>query len=895
MECENNESVRLRGRLLQTSRGLAVEGSVVSGLSSEPSDEVALELCANPQPWCQVMTGIFTSYYPAGTEPAAINAETEQMLAIVSDELAQNNWNGMTLSYANEPFGKPIAIEGNKGGGGDGGGGLSTGAIIGIAIAGFVVVVAGILGIIMFIRDKRNKKDMLPHQRTVPYGNAEQSHPKVEEDDSDSEESSSDQSSSSDDDDNTGVHSAPSAVSEDNTFSTFKTTMAQAQRQDIEQDDSSSETSSGSDEGSSSSNTSGSQSSVPKNDLNQLQKSDEDHVYVPDDEFIDEYDQSGDNRGYGEQNKLVAYPNRYNDREFEEYAMQNNAMAYRKLTSQGSGSSGGSSGSRSRGSKGSMGSIGSRGSRGSMGSANSADPPGTSYRDLPASEYDEWGNPDQHHYNDDIDPYEQHRQPIPDEDVSQPPPDDHLYEKNSMGSSDQNISRGSHHSRDSHRSNENGESYNSFNEGDNRQFNDSYRSQHSHRSLGSRGSLHRSFENEEAGGNENVPGQVNSPEGSFNSLDENDGVYNGQNGIYDEDDIHPHSQGGDQYDDSQYAGDQFNDDPYYNENQFEGGHYNRDQYPEQYNNGEYLDGRYIRDQYTGDQYGDQYQERRYDDDDQFKGESFNDIRYEGQPYSNDDHYQDVSYDDRNHRNDRFSGDHVEVDRYDNDSYDDGNQNMGMTDDDAYHRSPPRMRMSGKDSKSFHSEENDDDEYDAHLRNRPVTTPTETLFKEEELDEQIDNATHTTETSYGTQVTERASNLTSAAQYHPVSSPMPEKEKMKSGNPSPNEEVYDEEEESIDNIFKSLSEIQTRLASKGKNKSSDSKKPKGSKNATPTTTPKDMYRASSHSGSNGWDHDGIVEDASEDGSRASTFAANAARNRRPQNGQWMEPVEEDEDF
>ncbi len=861
-------------------------------------------VCADPRPGCQVMTGIFTSYFPAGTDSATIDAETEQMLAIVSEELAQDNWNGMTLSYSNEPFGQPSAIEkiGGSDDGGDDGGVLSTGAIIGIAVAGFVVVAAVIIGIVLIVRGKRNKDDALQHPRTVPYGNAEQSQPKLEEDDSDSDESSSIHSSEDDDDDdNTGVLSAPSAVSEDNTFSTFKTTMAQAQRQDIEEDDSSNESSSGSDDESSSSNSSGSRSSGPKsNDLNQLQKSDEDHVYVPDDDFIDEYDRSADDRGYGDRKELVAYPNSYNDREFEAYTSQKQATAYRKQTSQGSASSGGSRGSTSR-SRRSKGSMGSTGSQGSMGSANSADPPGTSYRDLPASDYDEWGNPPPHHYNDETDPYDHPHEPVINEYVSQPPDDGNIYEKNSMGSSDQNMSRGSINSRDSHRSNENGESHHSFHEGDNRHFNDSYRSQHSHRSLGSRGSLHHSFEKEDGDYNRNVPGQVTSPEGSFHSFDENDDVYNGRSGDYDDGDYHGIGEDSGQYDDSHYNGEQFNGDPYYDENQHESRQYNPDQYREKYNNAEYHDGRYMDDQYNREeQYQDQYQERHYDDGDQYKGESFDDIHYDRETYTNDDQYHDGPYNSDNHRDDQFSGDYVEKDqypddRYNNDRYEDSHQNRDFTDDDAYHRSPLRSRKSGKDSKSFHSEDNDDDEYDAHSRNRPVTTPTETLFKEEELDEQIDDATHTTNTSYGTQVTERASNLTSAAQYHPVSSPMPEKEALKPGNPSPSE-VYDEEEESIDNIFKSLSEIQTRLASKGKGKgkTSDSKKSKINKNSSPMTTPKEMYRSSSHSSSNGWEQDGIVEDASEDGSRASTFAANAARNRRPRNGQWMEPVEEDED-
>jgi hypothetical protein len=99
-------------------------------------------------------------------------------------------------------------------------------------------------------------------------------------------------------------------------------------------------------------------------------------------------------------------------------------------------------------------------------------------------------------------------------------------------------------------------------------------------------------------------------------------------------------------------------------------------------------------------------------------------------------------------------------------------------------------------------------------------------------------------------------------------PMHEMEQLSEANSEPS---YEEDEESISNIFKSLSEIQTKLAKKGKTSS------KGMKKKISTA----------HSA------DGIVEDVSVDGSQVSSFDARAAKNRRPSAGNWMEPVGEDE--
>merc|ERR1712129_457356 len=109
-----------------------------------------------------------------------------------------------------------------------------------------------------------------------------------------------------------------------------------------------------------------------------------------------------------------------------------------------------------------------------------------------------------------------------------------------------------------------------------------------------------------------------------------------------------------------------------------------------------------------------------------------------------------------------------------------------------------------------------------------------------------------------------------------------------------QETYGEEEESITNIFKSLSEIQTRLASKGKPLPGDALSDDGSlaDRSKANTYVNDMYAFNYQPPIGpGWGKEGIVEDASIDGSQFSHLATSTARNRHPQQGQWMEPVDE----
>jgi hypothetical protein len=104
-----------------------------------------------------------------------------------------------------------------------------------------------------------------------------------------------------------------------------------------------------------------------------------------------------------------------------------------------------------------------------------------------------------------------------------------------------------------------------------------------------------------------------------------------------------------------------------------------------------------------------------------------------------------------------------------------------------------------------------------------------------------------------------------------------------------QDVYegDDDEESISEIFKSLSAIQTRLASKGKPGGKDSRSSSYNKGTSSRARPQSQQQK-------GWDQEGLVEDVSVDGSQISSMAVNQHRNHRPQQGQWMEPVDEQDD-
>lgn len=178
------------------------------------------------------MKGIFTSYFPAGTDPVVIEEETKQILDIVNNEMAKNDFSGMQVSYANAPL-YAEQEQGEK----DGGGGLSGGAVAGIVIGVLLLVAVLAVSSVLFIRDRREKEEARRQPRIIPYG-GDPKGSKGEFDDDDESDDSDSSSSSSDEDESfvSGAISAPSAA--DNT------TMAQARPQDLEDDASDSSSSS---------------------------------------------------------------------------------------------------------------------------------------------------------------------------------------------------------------------------------------------------------------------------------------------------------------------------------------------------------------------------------------------------------------------------------------------------------------------------------------------------------------------------------------------------------------------------------------------------------------------------------------------------------------------------
>jgi len=194
---------------------------------------------------------------------------------------------------------------------------------------------------------------------------------------------------------------------------------------------------------------------------------------------------------------------------------------------------------------------------------------------------------------------------------------------------------------------------------------------------------------------------------------------------------------------------------------------------------------------------------------------------------------------------QFGDDMVEGDQYSPMQSENTDEHRGGAEDDGF------------DEESYHS-------FKPILNSKSPSRP-----------EELDEVSHTG--SAYTAVTHQMSNASSGVDIN-----------------SPSQETCGEEEESITNIFKSLSEIQTRLASKGKPLPDGAPidSDLGARSSKARFYQSDMYAPSYQPPiNNGWGKEGIVEDASMDGSQVSSFAANAVRNRRPQQGQWMEPVDE----
>ncbi|KAL7485625.1 hypothetical protein ACHAW6_011217 [Cyclotella cf. meneghiniana] len=196
--------------------------------------------------------------------------------------------------------------------------------------------------------------------------------------------------------------------------------------------------------------------------------------------------------------------------------------------------------------------------------------------------------------------------------------------------------------------------------------------------------------------------------------------------------------------------------------------------------------------------------------------------------------------------------------YPDQDYDDFDQHMGHVNSSDYEQTYIEPQYN-----SSPPPHDDLDSFYAHAQ--PVMTPSYSQQQNRLVEYGDDTTTYSDSTR-------QVSNIRRASNSH-------HEEQLTEANFEPS---YDEEEESISNIFKSLSEIQTKLAKKGKTSSN------GMNRHTPTTIVNNSIQTSQQTR---WGHEGVVEDASMDGSQMSSFETRAAKNKRPQHGAWMEPVDE----
>ena len=196
------------------------------------------------------MDGKFTAFFPDDMTSDAIENESQQLLVVVKNEMEKNDFDGMQVTYINDPLPAVSSVKTESVGDVDGNDGLSTGAIF-----GFIIVIVVILSVVAFavtlvIRNRREKdQELLSGQSAVSSGRGEpksiQQSRQDDEHDSDSDSSGSSvsisSSSSEEDEEDEEVGSAsvsaPSAVSGE----TFLTNVAQATPQETDDQTSSSE------------------------------------------------------------------------------------------------------------------------------------------------------------------------------------------------------------------------------------------------------------------------------------------------------------------------------------------------------------------------------------------------------------------------------------------------------------------------------------------------------------------------------------------------------------------------------------------------------------------------------------------------------------------------------
>ena len=185
---------------------------------------------------------------------------------------------------------------------------------------------------------------------------------------------------------------------------------------------------------------------------------------------------------------------------------------------------------------------------------------------------------------------------------------------------------------------------------------------------------------------------------------------------------------------------------------------------------------------------------------------------------------------------------------------------------AYAAANSNMQQQGRfyDNNAFYGGRGEFDEASYHSFDPPPQSHSQ-QYQPELLDDHVDDV------STFTSATRKASNVSHEDEQEDY-------------------EVQDDDEESISEIFKSLSAIQTKLASKGKPRGKyDRSRSATNKGILPHAVPPSQQQQQQ-----GWDQEGVVEDVSVDGSQFTGMASNQYRNHHPQQGQWMEPVDEHED-
>ena len=196
------------------------------------------------------MDGKFTAYFPDDMTPDAIENESQQLLVVVKNEMEKNDFDGMQVTYINDPLPAVSSVKTESVGDVDGNDGFSAGAIFGFIIVIVVILAVVALAVTLVIRNRREKdQELLSGQSAVSSGRGEpksiQQSRQDDEHDSDSDSSGSSvsisSSSSEEDEEDEEVGSAsvsaPSAVSGE----TFLTNVAQATPQETDDQTSSSE------------------------------------------------------------------------------------------------------------------------------------------------------------------------------------------------------------------------------------------------------------------------------------------------------------------------------------------------------------------------------------------------------------------------------------------------------------------------------------------------------------------------------------------------------------------------------------------------------------------------------------------------------------------------------